>query len=353
VSSDRVFGVGKHRIGDGAPCFVIAEAGVNHNGDVELARRLVDAAADAGADAVKFQTWQTEKLVAPAAPLAAYQQANAGDTADNQFSLLRALELTDDEFRQIARHAQRRGIIFLSTPDEEDSADLLEDIGVPLFKIGSAEVTNLPLLRHVASKGRPVVLSTGMATLGEVEHAVEALIASGAPDLVLLQCVSTYPADPADSNLRAMATLRAAFGVPVGFSDHTLGPETALAAVALGASVLEKHLTLDVELQGPDQRASLEPAAFAELVRGIRLVESALGDGRKRPMDAEMATKEVVRRRILAGHDLVAGTVLSENDVVLRRAGEGEPVDALELLLGRTLTRTIAAGEPVSRVDVQ
>jgi N-acetylneuraminate synthase/N,N'-diacetyllegionaminate synthase len=353
MSSQTVIEVAGRRIGDGAPCFVIAEAGVNHNGDVELAMQLVDAAAEAGADAVKFQTWRTEKLVAPAAPLADYQRTNVAGADDDQYALLEALELTADEFRRLDAHARKRGILFLSTPDEEDSADLLDEIGVPLFKIGSGEVTNLPLLRHIAAKGKPLVLSTGMANLGEVELAVEALLEAGAPGIVLLQCVSAYPAEPADANLRAMATLRTAFRLPVGFSDHTLGDETALAAVALGACVLEKHLTLSTDLEGPDHRASLEPVAFADLVRRIRLVESALGDGRKRPTPAEKATKEVVRRRILAGRDLAAGTVLSLDDIVLRRASEGEFVETLEQLIGRTLMRAVGGGEPIRRVDVR
>lgn len=341
-----------YRIGAGAPCFVIAEAGVNHNGDVRVAKELVDAAAAVGADAVKFQTWRTDKLVSRGAPLAAYQQETAVGETD-QFALLRELELGEEAFADVAAHAAQQGILFLSTPDEEDSADFLDTLGVPLFKIGSAEVTNLPFLRHVGAKGKPVILSTGMATLGEVESAVDALEAASAPEIVLLHCVSSYPSAPAESNLRAMETLRAAFRCPVGFSDHTLGHEVALAAVALGAVVLEKHLTLSCDLEGPDHRSSLEPSAFAELVAAVRTVESALGDGRKRPTAAEEETKRVVRRRILAARALPSGTRLGEDDFALRRAGTGAEAAELPLLVGRTLVRDVVEGEPIVLADVR
>jgi N,N'-diacetyllegionaminate synthase len=342
-------GATTYRIGEGR-CFVIAEAGVNHNGDVGLAKDLVKAAASAGADAVKFQTWRTEKIVAAGAPMAAYQSTGP---EEDQFALLKKLELGDDAFVEIAAYAAECGILFLSTPDDEDSADFLEELDVPLFKIGSAEVTNLPYLAHVGAKGRPVILSTGMATLAEVEHAVEALEETGVRDLALLHCVSSYPSEPRDSNLRAMATMRAAFGYPVGFSDHTLGSEVALAAVALGACVLEKHLTLNVDLEGPDHKASLEPEELARLVSAVRVVESALGDGRKRPTAAEAETKLVVRRRVLAGRHLTAGTQLAEVDLILRRAGAGAFAEELPALLGRRLVRDVAAGEPVASDDTR
>lgn len=341
------------RIGSGAPCFVIAEAGVNHNGDLDLAKQLVDAAERTGADAVKFQTWRTDELVARGAPLAEYQQASAAEGEDDQFALLRNLELTDDEFRELATHAERRGVLFLSTPDEERSADLLDELGVPFFKIGSAEVTNLSFLSHVGAKRKPVILSTGMATLGEVERAVNVLDEAGTSDLVLLHCVSAYPSEPGDSNLRAMETLRTAFGLPVGFSDHTLGHDVALAAVALGACVVEKHFTLDTQMTGPDQRLSLDPDSFTHLVTSIRTVESALGDGRKRPVPAEDETKAVVRRRVRAARELRAGSVLEAADIVLRRAGDGAGPDALPFVLGRVLVRDVGEGEAIVPADVQ
>jgi len=339
--------IGEREIGDGRPCFVIAEAGVNHNGDVELAKRLVDAAAAAGADAVKFQTWQTDALVADGAPLAGYQRASVGGAAADQRQLLAELELSHDEFRAVERHARERGIVFLSTPDEEASADFLDGLGVPAFKIGSAEVTNLPLLRHVGAKRKPVILSTGMATLAEVRDAVGTLRKAGADELVVLQCTSSYPADPASVNLRVMATLRSELGVPVGFSDHTAGRDVAVAAVALGAVVLEKHLTLDRGMRGPDHASSLEPAELAELVSAGRTVESALGSGEKEPTVAELETREAVRRRLYAKRPLVAGATVAADDLRLLRGGEGIGSERLADVVGRRLAHDLAANEPL------
>jgi N-acetylneuraminate synthase len=329
-------------VGAGRPCFVIAEAGVNHNGALDLALRLVDAAAACGADAVKFQTWVTEKLVGPGAALAEYQLQNVGADAD-QFEMLRRLELPHDAFRRLQERARARGVLFLSTPDEEDSADFLESLDVPLFKIGSGEVTNLPYLRHVARKGRPIILSTGMSTLGEVEAAVRAVEAEGNQQLCLLHCVSQYPAEPSDCNLRAVETLARAFGYPVGFSDHTMGQEVALAAVALGACVIEKHLTLDRTLPGPDHSSSLAPDEFASLVRGVRQVERALGDGIKRPTAAELETRRVVQKSIVAGRPLRAGERIGPADVTLRRTSGGLPPSCLPLVVGRVAACAIEA----------
>ena len=234
-------------IGGGAPCFVIAEAGVNHNGDVELARRLVDAAAAAGADAVKFQTFRAEGVASAAAPKAGYQLETT-DRDESQLEMLRRLELDGDAFRGLKAHAEERGLVFLSTPFDVASVDLLDGLGVAAFKVASPDLTNLPLLEEIARRGRPVILSTGLAELDEVVTAVAAVRAAGAGDLVVLHCVSEYPARPEDANLRAMATMADRLGVPVGYSDHTEGTEVALAAVALGACLLEKHFTLDLSL---------------------------------------------------------------------------------------------------------
>jgi N-acetylneuraminate synthase len=334
-------------VGPGQPCFIIAEAGVNHNGDPRLAERLVDAAREAGADAVKFQTWVTEKLVTPDARLAEYQARNLGQSP-SQYAMLKQLELGHDDFRRIKAHADRRGILFLSTPDEEDSADFLEELGVPAFKVGSGEVTNLPFLRHLARKGRPLILSTGMSTLGEVEAAVGAVEAAGNRGLVLLHCVSAYPAEPADCNLRAIDTLAAAFGCPAGFSDHTLGTEVAVAAAARGACVLEKHLTLDTQLPGPDHRASLDPREFAALVRAVRTVERALGDGAKRPTPAELETKKLVQKTIVAARRVRAGERLTADALALRRAGAGLPAAYLPLVLGRAVNRELDANQALT-----
>jgi N-acetylneuraminate synthase len=327
-------------VGPGQPCFVVAEAGVNHDGDLDLALRLVDAAAEAGADAVKFQTFAADRLMTATAPKAPYQERAPGVPPD-AFAMIRRLELDEPAHRTLMAHCRDRGILFLSTPFEEASADLLERLGLPAFKLPSGEITNLPFLAHVARKGRPVILSTGMATLEEVEQAMGALEPLGRDRVILLHCVSCYPAQPADANLRAMATLAETFQVPVGFSDHTPGLEVALAAVALGAAVLEKHLTLDRGLPGPDQQASLEPGEFAALVRGVRTVEAALGHGRKEPAPGEREVADVARKSVVAACDLPQGTVLGPAHLAVKRPGTGLPPQWLPALAGRTLRRAL------------
>lgn len=321
--------------GPGAPCLVIAEAGVNHNGRLDLACRLVDRALEAGADAVKFQTFQTEQLVTREAPKAEYQVQATG-AQESQYEMLRRLELSPADHRALLAHCQDRGILFLSTPFDEGSADLLDELGVPAFKIGSGELTNWPFLEHVARKGRPLILSTGMSYLSEVDEALRVISHAGCDQVVLLHCVSNYPADPADVNLRAIQTMAAAFNLPVGYSDHTLGESVALAAVALGACVIEKHFTLDRGLPGPDHRASLEPAELASLVRSIRLVEKALGDGTKRPAAAEESARAVGRRSIVAARAIAAGTVLTREMLAAKRPASGLPPAWMDLLVGRT-----------------
>jgi N,N'-diacetyllegionaminate synthase len=343
VTAVRPFVVRDRVLGEG-PAFLIAEAGVNHNGDLDLAHRLVDAAADAGADAVKFQTFRTDALVSEAAPKARYQVETTGG-GESQRAMLARLELSREAHAALRDHAARRGLVFFSTPFDEASADLLDRLGVELLKVPSGEVTNLPLLRHLAAKRRPILLSTGMCTLEEVATAVDTLRAAGDPPLAILHCVSAYPAPAADTNLRAMDTLRARFDVPVGLSDHTLGIEIALAAVARGAAVLEKHLTLDRTLPGPDHRASLEPADFAALVRGARAIEAALGDGVKRPMPSELDTRAVARRSLVAARALPAGHRLTRDDIAIKRPGTGIPPADVDRLVGRTLGRGLASDE--------
>jgi N,N'-diacetyllegionaminate synthase len=339
--------VAGRKIGYGNPCFIVAEAGVNHNGDLRLAKRLVEAAQQAGADAVKFQTWMTEKLVVSDAQMAEYQKQNLGKEG-SQFEMLKQLELSYGQFQELKSFADQRNFLFFSTPDEEDSADFLEQLGVMLFKIGSGEVTNLPFLRHVALKGKPIILSTGMSTLGEVEAAVQTIEETGNRQLILLQCVSSYPAEPADCNLRAMDTLAAAFGHLVGFSDHTLGVEVAVAAVARGACVVEKHLTLDKTLPGPDHRASLDPGEFAAMVRAIHLVESALGDGVKRPVLSELEAKKVVQKAIVTAKAIRAGEIIGPSDLALRRTSGGLSPRYLDLIVGRKARHDISANQTIS-----
>lgn len=342
----RAFVVSGREVREGAPVFIVAEAGVNHNGDPDLARRLVDAAAEAGADAVKFQTFRTEALVSRDAPKAGYQRETTGG-GESQRDMLRRLELGPDHHALLQGDCTKRGILFFSTPFDEKSADLLEALGVALFKLPSGEITNLPLLRHVARKGKPLFLSTGMSTLEEVAQAVAAIHDAGDPPLALLHCVSAYPAPPSEMNLRAMDTLRKRFGGPVGLSDHTLGIEIALAGVARGAAIVEKHLTLDKSLPGPDHRASLNPIEFAALVRAIRAVESALGDGEKRPMPSEADTRRVARRSLVAARSIRAGETLTAELVAIRRPGTGISPAELDRALGRTAKRDLQADEVI------
>jgi len=335
-------------IGPGQPCFIVAEAGVNHNGELASAKRLVDAAVAARADAVKFQTFRATRLATARAPKAPYQQQRTG-SEESQVDMLRRLELSPAAHLELADYCRKRGIVFLSTPFDGESADLLDELGVAAFKISSGDLTNLPFLAHVARKGKPMIISTGMSTLNEVEAAVRAAQAARAPGLVLLHCVSSYPADPASVNLRAMRTMADAFRLPVGYSDHTLGIDVALAAVALGACLLEKHLTLDQRLPGPDHAASIEPDAFAALVRGARLVESALGDGRKAPTAAEGDVAAVARKSLVAAQDIPSGTTLTEALIAIKRPGTGLPPTMLGRVIGRRARQDIPADTLLTR----
>jgi len=351
TSSARVVVAGR-TIGGGAPTFVVAEAGVNHDGDLDVARRLVDAAADAGADAVKFQTFRADALVSREAPKAAYQRETTG-IDESQRDMLRHLELGPEAHADLGEHARRRGLLFFSAPFDEASVDLLEAMGVALLKVPSGEITNLPLLRHMARKGRPMLVSTGMSTLDEVQRAIETIRAEGCSLLALLHCVSAYPAPAAETNLRAMDTLRDRFGCPVGLSDHSLGIEVAIAAVARGAAIVEKHLTLDTNLPGPDHRASLDPNEFTAMVRAIRAVESALGDGDKRPMPCEADTRRVARRSLVAAVPISTGEVLTQERIAVKRPGTGISPADLERVLGRRARRDVAADELLRWDDLE
>ncbi len=350
TSAELGFAIGDRVIGADHATFVIAEAGVNHNGRLDLALQLVDAAADAGADAVKFQTWVTDLTVTRSAPLAPYQRRAA---AAGQAEMLRALELRRRDLAEIKRRADARGIVFLSTPDEIDSAHLLVELGVPAIKIGSGDVDNIPFLREIATLGLPVILSTGMADLDEVREAVGALEARGCRDIALLHCVSAYPAPPSDANLAAMTTLREAFARPVGFSDHTRGLVVPLAAVAMGACIIEKHLTLDRGLPGPDHAASAEPGELADLVRAIRTVEAARGSGEKRVAPSEQQNRAAVRKVLVAARALPAGHTLSPQDLLAKRAGAGLPPRELDRVIGRSLVNPLHADQPLALTDLR
>ncbi len=334
------------------PVVVIAEAGVNHNGDVDLALALVDAAVDAGADIVKFQTFDPGALAAAGAPSAEYQR-RSGAAEDGQRAMLERLTLPAEAWPILAAHAAARGIAFLSTPFDAASAHLLNAMDVPAFKVGSGELTNTPFIEVVARMGRSMLISTGMSNMTEVADAVDAVRAAGDPPLALFHCVSSYPARPADANLRAIETLRRAFGVPVGWSDHTPGIEMALAAVAAGAALVEKHLTLDRRMPGPDHAASLEPAAFAEMVVGIRAVEVALGDGRKRPVAAEHDVATVARRSLHWARALAAGATITADDIVILRPGTGLRPRRLAEVVGRRVGRQVRQGALVTADDIE
>lgn len=328
---------------------VIAEAGVNHNGDLGVAKEMVAAARAAGADYIKFQAFRTEALVASGTATAAYQAANT--EAGDQSSLLRRLELRPQDFAALVECCRAAGIGFLCTAFDVEQAKQLVAFGMDRIKVASGELTNFPSLIGLAKLNLPILLSTGMATLDEVGEAIGILRRAGAADVTLLHCTSLYPAPFEALNLKAMVTMREHFGLPVGYSDHSLGDHAAIAAVALGASVIEKHFTLDRRLPGPDHKASLEPGEFAAMVRRLRETAAAFGDGVKRPAPGELETAALVRRSWHAAHDLAAGTVLGEEDVALKRPATGLP--PARSPVGRRLAVARAADEPIRSQDLE
>ena len=334
------------------PCYIIAEAGVNHNGSEEVARQLIDAAVAAGADAVKFQTFKAENLVTRKAKKAAYQQRQTGE--GDQFAMLKALELSDEAHRRLADYCAEHGIEFLSTPFDEASADFLMGLGCRRLKIPSGELTNVPFLRFLAAKDLPMILSTGMATLEEVSEAVNLIATvretSGfeeplAEVLTPLHCTSNYPTPLEDVNLRAMQTLADQFKLPVGYSDHTAGIFVAPLARALGAVVFEKHFTLDRSLPGPDHAASLEPDELKQMVQAIHDTDSLLGSAEKRPSEAEREVRVAARRSVTLACDLPAGSVLEPQMLTLMRPGDGIPPSEMDALNGRVLRRDMEQGD--------
>ena len=335
---------------DTSKVFIIAEAGVNHNGDIRLAYKLVDAAKEAGAGAVKFQTFKAENVVSKIAEKAEYQKETT-NSEQSQYEMIKKLELSFEDFVKIKDYCDKKGVIFLSTPFDYESVDFLEGL-VPLYKVGSGEITNLPFLEYIAQKGKPIILSTGMSTLGEVEEAVK-IITNVNPSLplVLLHCVSNYPAKYEDINLKAMLTLKEAFKLPVGYSDHTLGIEIAIAAVALGAKVIEKHFTLDRGLPGPDHMASLEPDELKKMVKSIRNVEKALGIGIKKPAQSELEVIKAARRSLVAARDIRAGEVVKESDMLIKRPGTGILPKFKEMIIGMRLTKDVKKDNPFDWED--
>jgi N-acetylneuraminate synthase/N,N'-diacetyllegionaminate synthase len=341
--------IGNRLIGDGRTCFIIAEAGVNHNGDIKLAKKLIDIARDAGADAVKFQSFKAENVVTQKAQKAKYQKQTTG-SSESQYEMIKKLELSGADFKKLALYARKRDIMFLSTPFDKESVDLLDKLGVPAFKVASGEITNFPLLRYIAKKGKPVILSTGMSTLEEIDEALQVIRSEGVKDIILLHCVTAYPAKVEDMNLRAMETLKSTFKLPVGLSDHTIGITVPIAAVALGAAVIEKHFTLDKNLPGPDHRASLEPEELKGMIKAVRETEKALGNGKKKPTVEEEEIKKVVRRSIVARVDIPKGTVVTEEMLAIKRAGTGIEPKYLDKVVGK-VAKTMIRDDEILTLD--
>ena len=331
-------------IGPGAPCFVIAEAGINHNGDRQLALELVHAAAEAGADAIKFQTHLPEHEMLRDGATAAY-------VGESLFDLLTRTALSPDEHLRLRDEASRRGIIFLSTPFSREAADFLETIGVPAFKTGSGELTNIPLQQHIARKGKPMIISTGMSTPDEIERTVAAVRAVGTP-FALMHCTSTYPTPYEHVQIDCLPELQRRFGVPVGFSDHTTGSYLAFAAVTLGASLFEKHFTTSRSLPGPDQQGSMEPSELADVVRGIRAIERARG-AVKTIQPGEQDVRQMAHHSIVSLRDIPAGATIGAADVWPKRPGTGIPARQLADVVGRVAARAIARGRLVEWADLE
>lgn len=327
--TNLIFNTGGKAVG----VYIIAEAGVNHNGDIRLAKKLCRAAKNAGADAVKFQTWVTEKIITRNVKQAGYQSENTRKN-QSQFDMLKDLELTYDEFREIKNYCGQIGIEFASTADEPESLDFLTNLGISFIKVGSGDIGNIPFLRYIGSKKMPVILSTGMSTLSDVEMSIKALNYGGAGKISLLHCTTNYPCPYESVNLKAMDTLRSAFGVHVGYSDHTIGIEIPVAAVARGAEIIEKHFTLDRSMAGPDHLASTEPDEFKRMVDAIRNVEKSLGTGIKEPTYAEKEISKVVLKRIVAKRVISKGETITADAICVKRNENGLPASAWDIIVG-------------------
>jgi N,N'-diacetyllegionaminate synthase len=331
--------------------YIIAEAGVNHNGSLELAKQLIDAGKKAGVDCVKFQTWKTEELLTEDAPKADYQLKNDGDSS--QFEMLKKLELSYADFKELKAYSESIGVDFLSTPDEKKSLDfLVDDLNIKLIKVGSGEVSNLLYLKQIAQKKLPVILSTGMSNMADVERAYYTLIENGAPEVALLHCTSEYPAPLNTVNLKAMDTLKSVFQTIVGYSDHTEGIAISLAAAARGARIIEKHFTMDKTMEGPDHVASIDPTELKALVDGIRAIELSLGDGIKRIQSVEKGTQKVVQKGIYTTQNLKAGTVITEEMLVGKRPVVELSIDEYEKLIGKKIVTDLSKNQAIKLSDI-
>ncbi len=332
---------------------IIAEAGVNHNGEISIARQLIDEAAEAGADYIKFQTFRAEKLASEDAEKAVYQKSNKED-AEQQFQMLKELELGIPELEGLKKYAESNGIGLLSSPFDIESAKQLLELGVPIIKVPSGEITNLPYLRYIGTTNLPIIISTGMSELAEIERALKILIQSGTQkkNITVLHCHTDYPTKFKDVNLRAMQTITSELDIDVGYSDHTLGIEVPVAAVALGAKIIEKHFTLDRTMQGPDHKSSLEPDELHQMAQSIRNVEIALGNGIKTPTKSELKNRDLVRKSMHYGGDFRKDHVLQKKDLVMLRPGDGISPMELDKISGYKLAKDVKHGQKVNRTDL-
>lgn len=333
-------------LGDGNPCFIIAEGGVNHNGDINLAKKMIDKAVEAKVDAIKFQTFKSENLVTKYASMAKYQKDNLGKE-DSQFNMLKKLELSYSQFIELKKYCDERNIIFMSTPFDFESADFLNSIGMEAFKISSGDLTSIPMLEHISKFKKPILLSSGMAVLGEIEDAVMAIRNSGIEDIAVLHCTSNYPAAIESVNLKAMNTIKDAFKVVGGYSDHTEGITIPIAAAALGAEIIEKHFTLDKNMEGPDHKASLDPEELKKMVEEVRKVEASLGTGIKIFNESEIDAMKVARKSIVAARDIKTGEVLVLKDLDYKRPGNGLSPKEYKFILGKKAKRDIRKDEQI------
>jgi len=320
-------------IGENSPTFIIAEIGVNHNGSVELAKEMIDAAKDVGADAVKFQTFKTENLVSK--------------SLKDFFEMVKKLELGEEDFLELSKYANKKKIIFFSTPTDEDSIDLLYKLEVPAFKIASGDLTYLPFIGYAAEKDIPIILSTGMSNLGEIEEAVDTVYSKGNKNLALMHCVSSYPASVTDLNLNVIKTLKQAFGVPVGFSDHTQSKLAPIIAATMGADIIEKHFTLDKEMEGPDHKASADVEEFEFFINGIREMESMRGTSIKKPVESEMEIQKTYRKSLFANKEILKGKTITSDVISVKRPAEGILPKYLNNIIGKTAKKDISPEEPI------
>lgn len=338
--------IGNKLIGEEESCFIIAEVGVNHNGDAKLAMQLIDAAKDAGADAVKFQTFKTENLLSKNIVVPKHVESK-----ESFFDTIRGLELSEEAHYMLSEYCKQKGIVFMSTPMDNNSVDLLEDIGVPIFKVASCDLDNLPLLKYISKTEKPIILSTGMGSISEVGEAIDVIKSNGNADIILLHCVSAYPPKVEDVNLRAMETLRNAFKLKVGYSDHTIGINIPLAAVALGAKVIEKHFTLDKNMEGPDHAVSADPDDLKRLVSGIREIEKSFGTGVKVPSKDEIEMRRSFRKSIVAIADIKKGATIMPEMLSVKRPGTGISPKYFDFIAGRKAEKDLSKDDLITMND--